>query len=345
MSSSRPVAATADPQPHDSSRASGELINEPGDGLEQDVLDEALKQAAALKPTDRDLDGEKRLLPGLQPSGEWSPWDGPDRGAGQRGFQAALQVNRSAPPRPALRVQIWSKAAIGLYLWEHVLGGPLDPADAKAQWREGELVVGRTHYRYLLRVSVPSHGNPGRKLCQVGPQGRLPGGERMRAGRGHCQPDAAAVRVVSLQEVWVLGNRQRLCARWQPQETNESLRSYRDALLQSDLTLCPAGANPECYRIYEACACGSVPVVEDVPAAGGCQPAPLRLLKAMGAPFIFVRSWEELPALLERERAAPQREKVQRRKRLLHWYQHFKAELKGRFTRALESSFLASKED
>ncbi|XP_036107913.1 ribitol-5-phosphate xylosyltransferase 1 isoform X2 [Molossus molossus] len=133
---------------------------------------------------------------------------------------------------------------------------------------------------------------------------------------------------------------------WQPQETNESLKNYQEALLQSDLTLCPVGVNTECYRIYEACSCGSVPVVEDVMTAGGCgntsahQQAPLQLLKSMGAPFIFVKNWEELPAVLEKEKTIILQEKIQRRKMLLHWYQHFKTELKMRFTNILESSFL-----
>ncbi|KAH0520406.1 Transmembrane protein 5 [Microtus ochrogaster] len=92
--------------------------------------------------------------------------------------------------------------------------------------------------------------------------------------------------------------------RWQPQETNESLKNYQDALLQSDLTLCPVGVNTECYRIYEACSFGSIPVVEDVMTAGHCgntsshHSAPLQLLKAMGAPFIFIKNWKELPAVL-----------------------------------------------
>ncbi|KAM9071664.1 ribitol-5-phosphate xylosyltransferase 1-like [Megaptera novaeangliae] len=132
---------------------------------------------------------------------------------------------------------------------------------------------------------------------------------------------------------------------WQPQETNESLKNYQDALLQSDLTLRPAGGNTECYRIYEACSYGSVPVVEDVMTAGSCgnssvyHNAPLQLLKSMNAPFIFIKNWKELP-ILEKERTIILQEKIQRRKRLLHWYQYFKAELKVRFINIVESSFL-----
>ncbi|KAI5225185.1 Ribitol-5-Phosphate Xylosyltransferase 1 [Manis pentadactyla] len=168
----------------------------------------------------------------------------------------------------------------GLYLWEHIFEGLLDPTDVTAKWREGNSVVGRTHYR------------------------------------------------------------------WQPQETNEGLKNYQDALLQSDPTLCPVGVNTECYGIYEACSYGSVPVVEDVMTAGSCgdasanHNAPLQLLKSMDAPFIFIKNWKERPAVLEKEKTIILQEKIQGRKMLLHWYQQFKTELKMRFTNILESSFL-----
>ncbi|XP_020836454.2 ribitol-5-phosphate xylosyltransferase 1-like [Phascolarctos cinereus] len=133
---------------------------------------------------------------------------------------------------------------------------------------------------------------------------------------------------------------------WKPQETTESLKNYQDALLQSDLTLCPVGVNTECYRIYEACSYGSIPVVEDVMTPGNCGNAstspstPLQLLKAMGAPFIFIKDWKELPAILKKEENMSLQEKIERRKILLAWYQNFKAQLKLKFIKTLEHSFL-----
>ncbi|CAG2102407.1 unnamed protein product [Medioppia subpectinata] len=50
---------------------------------------------------------------------------------------------------------------------------------------------------------------------------------------------------------------------WQPKETTDSLSYYVESLRLSDLTLSPMGMNHECYRIYEAMAFGSVPVIED----------------------------------------------------------------------------------
>lgn len=37
--------------------------------------------------------------------------------------------------------------ASGLYLWEHILEGPLNPTDKVAQWREGELLCGKIDFR------------------------------------------------------------------------------------------------------------------------------------------------------------------------------------------------------
>ncbi|XP_072408006.1 ribitol-5-phosphate xylosyltransferase 1 isoform X4 [Chiloscyllium punctatum] len=126
---------------------------------------------------------------------------------------------------------------------------------------------------------------------------------------------------------------------WLPQETSENLKKYQDALLQSDLTLCPVGINTECYRIYEACSYGSVPVVEDVMTPGQCgnssvfQNAPLRLLKLMGAPFIFVKDWKELPAILEKEKAMSLQEKNHRRRLVIEWFKQFRTQEEQRFLR------------
>lgn len=106
------------------------------------------------------------------------------------------------------------------------------------------------------------------------------------------------------------------------------------------------GVNTECYRIYEACSYGSVPVVEDVMTPGDCgnssiyHNAPLQLLKTMGAPFIFVKNWKELPVVLEKEKNMNLQEKIQRRKKLIEWYRHFKAQMKQKFIHILENSFL-----
>ncbi|XP_037702881.1 ribitol-5-phosphate xylosyltransferase 1 isoform X1 [Choloepus didactylus] len=376
-------------------------------------------------------------------SEEWNPWEGDEKNDQQRRFKTNLQIlNKSTKRKTDLSVQIWGKAAVGLYLWEHIFEGLLDPTDVTAQWREGNSVVGRTHFSFITGPAVvPGYFSVdvnnvvlvlnGREKTKVfyATQWLLYAQNLVQTqklqhlavvllGNEHCNNewinqflkrnggsvellfiiyDSPWVNEVDVFQ-WPLGvatyrnfpvveaswsmlhderpylcnflgtvyensSRQelmnilkqdgndKLCwvsarEQWQPQETNESLKNYQDALLQSDLTLCPVGVNTECYRIYEACSYGSIPVVEDVITPGGCgntsvhRNAPLRLLKSMGAPFIFIKNWKELPAVLEKEKTLILHEKIQRRKMLLQWYQHFKTELKMKFTNILESSFL-----
>ncbi|XP_034500053.1 ribitol-5-phosphate xylosyltransferase 1 isoform X2 [Ailuropoda melanoleuca] len=319
-------------------------------------------------------------------SEEWNPWEGDEKNEQQHRFKTSLQIlNKSTKGKTDFHVQIWGKAAIGLYLWEHIFEGSLDPTDVTAQWREGNSVVGRTHYSFITGPAVVPGYFPidvnnvvlilnGREKAKVfyATQWLLYAQNLVQTqklqhlavvllGNEHCNNewinqflkrnggfvellfiiyDSPWVNDADIFQ-WPLG-----VATWQPQETNESLKNYQDALLQSDLTLCPVGVNTECYRIYEACSYGSIPVVEDIMTAGSCgntsvyRNAPLQLLKSMDAPFIFIKNWNELPAVLEREKTLILQEKIQRRKMLLHWYQRFKTELKMRFTNILESSFL-----
>ncbi|XP_033077293.1 ribitol-5-phosphate xylosyltransferase 1 isoform X1 [Trachypithecus francoisi] len=376
-------------------------------------------------------------------SEEWNPWEGDEKNEQQYRFKTSLQVlNKSTKGKIDLSVQIWGKAAIGLYLWEHIFEGLLDPSDVTAQWREGKSIVGRTQYSFITGPAViPGYFSVdvnnvvlilnGREKAKIfyATQWLLYAQNLVQIqklqhlavvllGNEHCNNewinpflkrnggfvellfiiyDSPWINDVDVFQ-WPLGvatyrnfpvveaswsmlhderpylcnflgtiyensSRQalmnilkkdgndKLCwvsarEHWQPQETNESLKNYQDALLQSDLTLCPVGVNTECYRIYEACSYGSIPVVEDVMTAGSCgntsvhHSAPLQLLKSMGAPFIFIKNWKELPAVLEKEKTIILQEKIERRKMLLQWYQHFKAELKMKFSNILESSFL-----
>ncbi|XP_024082190.1 UDP-D-xylose:ribitol-5-phosphate beta1,4-xylosyltransferase-like isoform X2 [Cimex lectularius] len=84
---------------------------------------------------------------------------------------------------------------------------------------------------------------------------------------------------------------------WPAKETKTSLNRYINILNSSDFTLCPTGANTECYRIYEAISLGSTPIVEDVMTPGKCV-APLRLLKKYNPPIIFIKDWSELNGTL-----------------------------------------------
>ncbi|XP_055506637.1 ribitol-5-phosphate xylosyltransferase 1 isoform X1 [Leucoraja erinacea] len=380
----------------------------------------------------------------LQQDNEWNPWEEDEKmendlqhKAQLQGFQKQILQN---PPRRKV-VQIWGKAAIGLYLWQHILGGPLTPSDVMAQWREGELKAGNLYFSFYTGPAVvPGRISPDTENLVLVLNGREEGKVKFATQwlhyvqtlhqmhklkhmavvllgsegceNGWIQPylkkhggfidllflvyDSPWVDEVDVFQ-WPLGvatyrnfpimdlnnlmlhsSRPYLCnflgtvykgssretlldvlkqeklgamclisvrEQWLPQETNDSLKKYQDALLQSDLTLCPVGINTECYRIYEACACGSVPVIEDVMTPGQCgnssvfQNAPLRLLKSMGAPFIFVTDWGELPAILEKEKAMTLQEKNQRRRIVIEWFKQFRTQLKKKFTDILENKF------
>lgn len=107
---------------------------------------------------------------------------------------------------------------------------------------------------------------------------------------------------------------------------------YIESLNLSDLTLSPVGINSECYRIYESISLGSVPVIENKMTPGLCgddaegilAPSPLRLLKTLNAPVIYVNDWSELPNVIAKELNMPIQEKINRRIRLVQWYENFK---------------------
>ncbi|XP_017677683.1 PREDICTED: transmembrane protein 5 isoform X1 [Lepidothrix coronata] len=408
------------------------------------------RRSAAPRPPHRDRRGQRGFTNHVALGNEWNPWEEDEKNelaASQQRYEANLKMIKYARSRleqTSLRVQIWGKAAIGLYLWQHIFGGHLEPADVTAQWREGSQKAGKTYFSFLTGPSVvPGYFSVeaehvvlvlnGREQAKVAAATQwlhyaqtliqtrkirhvavvLLGNEQ--CNNGWIQPylkrnggfvnllfityDYAFVNEEDIFQ-WPLGvatyrnfpvvepswsmlhdPRSYLCnflgtvyknssretlmeilkqdgldklcwiaarEQWQPQETNESFKNYQDALLQSDLTLCPVGINTECYRIYEACSYGSLPVIEDVMTPGDCgnssmyHSAPLQLLKTMGAPFIFIKNWNELPAVLEKEKKMSLQEKIQRRRKLLEWYQNFKAWMKQKFIITLENSFLPS---
>uniref|UniRef100_A0A803KGB0 Ribitol xylosyltransferase 1 n=1 Tax=Xenopus tropicalis TaxID=8364 RepID=A0A803KGB0_XENTR len=380
---------------------------------------------------------------------EWNPWEEDEKSAQDlhvkiiEKYQKSLQKNQPSPPtKTELSVQIWGKAAIGLYLWQHILGGPLEPVDVTAPWREGKIREGSIDLSFITGPAVvPGYFSVesenvvlvlnGREEAKISfavqwlyytktliESHKLKHLAVVLLGNEQCNNDwirpylkknggTVDLLFVVYDSTWIneddvyqwplgvatyrnfpvvepnwllvqdlrpyscnfLGtvyqnssreilmdvvkkdNLGQLCwilprEQWQPQETNESSKFYHDALLQSDLTLSPVGINTECYRIYEACSYGSVPVVEDVMTPGNCgnssmsSNAPLSLLKSMGAPFIFIKSWTELPAILEQEKNMTYQEKVQRRATIIKWYQKFRIQLKEKFLRALKERFL-----
>ena len=139
--------------------------------------------------------------------------------------------------------------------------------------------------------------------------------------------------------------------RWQAGETPESQADYIQALQDSDLTLHPVGVNSECYRAYEALSYGSVPVIENIMTPGHCGSkgggakndavvsAPFRLLKELGAPVIYVTTGRELVGILVQEQRRTHKEIVERRRKVIEWYDKFKRTIKERFLRIIEDEF------
>ncbi|XP_048357147.1 ribitol-5-phosphate xylosyltransferase 1 [Sphaerodactylus townsendi] len=401
------------------------------------------RRSTASRVSQREKHGREHFTSEVE---EWNPWEVDEKNSLQQNSANSLQLlkeKKQQQEQTNLRVQIWGKAAIGLYLWEHIFEGPLEPADVTAQWREGSLKAGKSFFSFITGPSVvPGYFSIESANVVLVLNGReegkisyatqwlhyiqtlvqthklqhvavvLLGSEQcknewiypyLKSYGGFVEllflvydsplvneedifqwplgvatyrnfpvvePSWSMLHTPRLYQCTFLGTIYKNSSReilmevlkqsgldkicwisvreeWWPQETNESLRNYQDALLQSDLTLCPLGVNTECYRIYEACAFGSVPVVEDVMTPGSCgnssvyYHAPLQLLKTMGAPFIFVKNWKELPSILEKDKNVTLQEKIQRRKKLMEWYQYFKGQMRHKFISTLENAFLS----
>lgn len=132
---------------------------------------------------------------------------------------------------------------------------------------------------------------------------------------------------------------------WMPNESEQSLENYLNALEESDLTLNPVGQNTECYRIYEALSFGSLPVVEDVMTPGSCGISsvsgnvPLRVLKEEKAPIIYIKDWRDLRSVISKELKLSIEDKIKRRKELMLWYENFKSKLREHFIHVIQDKF------
>jgi len=98
---------------------------------------------------------------------------------------------------------------------------------------------------------------------------------------------------------------------------------YRRILLNSKFTLCPAGHNPEAFRIFEACEAGSIPILvrDEEYREHFCKDSFAPLI-ASGAPFIVLNSWSELSDALKPFRDDPAL-LDERQAELKQWYKRF----------------------
>ena len=354
-------------------------------------------------------------------------------------FLKAVTFTNSAPtnlpPMPNMDVEVWGKAAIGLYLWKHVLEGSLERRMGGV-WSYGEKQIGKIRFRFRIGPGVvPGRVPEDTKNLVLVINGREPtkisfakmwldslydlhnlknvavvllGNEQCNNDwlMPHMQKHGGLIRVafvvydVPYQSgfiQWPLGvatyrnfpvipslavqvdnirtykcnflgtiypgssretlkriinkyHLNKVCLvklreNWFSSESPRTAQEYRDALHNSDLTLCPVGINTECYRIYEAVSFGSVPVIEDVMTPGNCgmqsEGKPLHILKSMNAPFIYIKTWDQLPGILKKEAKLSHKDIVERRRNVIKWYKTFKVKLKTLFVSTLAKQFVA----
>lgn len=132
-------------------------------------------------------------------------------------------------------------------------------------------------------------------------------------------------------------------AKWKKQLTRQNgyvpPAQYRAVLLNSVFTLCPQGHNPEAFRIFEACEAGSIPIVamDRFYRRHECKAA-YKPLIMQGAPFVFLESWEELPAFLAKMAKDPA--KVQQMQiDTMEWYARFMRKVANNFETVLSLRF------
>ncbi|GLE02161.1 hypothetical protein PINS_up010999 [Pythium insidiosum] len=113
-------------------------------------------------------------------------------------------------------------------------------------------------------------------------------------------------------------------------------QTYLEHLRSSVFTLCPMGKNPEQYRIWEALAAGSIPIIEDMPTIDPstsflhpAYPSSWRcvredihgFLRRMNAPVLFVSDWwRDLPSLLAYYTRDHPDELLALQRRVAQWY-------------------------
>lgn len=112
---------------------------------------------------------------------------------------------------------------------------------------------------------------------------------------------------------------------------------FRYVLLNSVLTLIPAGRNPECFRFYEALEAGSIPVIplDDNYYKHPCKNA-LRPWIDSGVPAFFIRNWSEFPQIIANISKNPELvDKMQRS--AITWYKSFMSRTALRLEELLDS--------
>jgi hypothetical protein len=122
--------------------------------------------------------------------------------------------------------------------------------------------------------------------------------------------------------------------------STRGIESYISAIATSMYTLAPAGNTAETPRWYESAALGSTPIIEDVTKPRQCSWSPTDLVKRFKAPFVFVRSWADLPLQLAELDKQSAQDNLAQSQRLIAWYHNFTLWNQDRFISAVASKML-----
>ncbi|OQR79238.1 transmembrane protein 5-like, partial [Tropilaelaps mercedesae] len=117
-----------------------------------------------------------RRLDGTANDEEWNPWgedfeperneaadEAPEGGGGQRktdGAAAGAGGELASDSRPVkYTVEVWGKAAIGNYLWEHIFAARLEPRQEGA-WHFGTKKIGNLRFKYRTGPGIAPQTAP-----------------------------------------------------------------------------------------------------------------------------------------------------------------------------------------
>ncbi|CAB1096925.1 unnamed protein product [Ectocarpus sp. CCAP 1310/34] len=170
-----------------------------------------------------------------------------------------------------------------------------------------------------------ANGEPRRPYLPLGPRDTFPfvsDDRRPLASRRslffnlQVRPETQGRRkeLVEIASIYQLRNPGVQCATNRP---SISTKAWQELVLDSKFTLCPAGRNPETFRLWEALEAGSIPIVSKLdfthPVVGTksnstCGDGDIAWNTVAASPFakqVSVNNWLELPDLLDRLQREP----------------------------------------
>lgn len=115
--------------------------------------------------------------------------------------------------------------------------------------------------------------------------------------------------------------------------------AYAAVLRNSQFSLCPWGNHPETIRLWDSFETGSIPVM--LAATHRFLPPILVAEQQREQPIVLLKSWGELPALLEDARADPETY-ASRQMQNIGWWERFKRRLATQLDELVSRAFIAA---